>query len=143
MKVTSLQRLAILSLPLLCISGCATTTAFKPHGVTDEQLAQNTKRLMQACEKIRQNSQINIQFYDGIEDSKGNYQGSKTGYFYGCNKLNESLAMSDYTLSVFDRGEPYPLKYIAEISVVPEAARVIVKRPVKKSIDWQRQLLTE
>jgi hypothetical protein len=137
-------RFAAWSLPLIFLSGCATTVAFRPQGVSDEQIVLNAQEMKSSCAKLRQGTMITVRFYEGIQGPDGAaYTGTRTGYFYGCNRLSESLAMSEYPLTIFDRGEPYPIKYIAEVAVVPEASRVIVKRPVKKSYDWQRHLLTQ
>jgi hypothetical protein len=115
------MRLVFLSLPLIGLAGCA-TTPYKPAGLTDQQVNQKLNDLRQVCWHLRQGAHVTISFYDGATTTEGKTVSTMTGYFYGFNKMNDMVAVSAQPLTVFDRGEPYDLRSISEITPMQDSA---------------------
>ena len=116
----SVKQLACLSLAVLGLAGCA-TTRFKPQGLTDQEAERKMNELLYVCQGLRQGSYINLSFYpDNADSDKNAYSGNRSGYFYACNKMNGTLSMSSQRLTMFDRGELYPLRYIETLTRVPD-----------------------
>ena len=119
---TSFKHLAFLSLAAISLGGCA-TARYKPQGFTDQETERKLNEVLYECQGLRLGSYIQISFYaDGTDSEKKVYSGTRSGYFYACNKMNRTLSMSSKKLTFFDRGDLYPLKYIEAITKLPDAA---------------------
>jgi len=119
MKIT-IKHLAYLGLAAICLGGCA-SAPYKPQGFSDQEAERKLNEIIHTCQGLRQGSYINISFYaDVLDVDKKEYSGNKSGYFYACNKMSGTLSMSKNRLTMFDRGDIYPLRYIETISKLPE-----------------------
>ena len=146
------KRLATWMLPLLALTGCA-TTSYKPSGMTDQQVEQRLIELRQTCWHLRQGAHVTVTFFQGAIASDGKDMPPVTGYYYGFNKMSDMVSISPNPLTPFDRGEPYELRYISEITQLSDTAMEtepsnVVLRAVQNyftvdSRDAERALLTQ
>ena len=97
-------RLAVTLLPILGLTGCATT--YKPAGLTDRQITQKMNDLRQTCRKFRQGDYVKIQFYDGAPGASAT---TVAGYFTAYNKMSDTISLSTKYMEYSDRGTPYQL----------------------------------
>ncbi|OGR90379.1 MAG: hypothetical protein A2992_09680 [Elusimicrobia bacterium RIFCSPLOWO2_01_FULL_59_12] len=147
------KRLVGLNALMVFLIGCATTPAFKPAGLSDQQAETRLNDVRSVCFSLRQGAYISVKFYEGAADSRGNKLESMTGYFDAFNKMNDTISIAKERLKALDRGEPYPLQVIADITpaqetgMLPEPPNILV-RAVKAFLtvgenDPQRLLLTQ
>jgi hypothetical protein len=116
----SIKHLAALGLAAICFTGCA-SAGYKPQGLTDKEAENKVNALIYECQWLHQGSYISISFYpDAAEGANKEYRGSKSGYFYACNKMSGTLSMSRNRITMYDRGEIYPLSCIQTISKLPD-----------------------
>jgi hypothetical protein len=116
----SFKHLAVLGLAAASLSGCA-TAHYKPQGLTEQEAELKLNDVLYTCQGLRQGTFINISFYpDAAVNEKRDYSGNRSGYFYACNKLNGTLSMSSNRITMFDRGEFFPLERIETITKPPE-----------------------
>lgn len=100
------------------ITGCA-TSKFKPEGLTEQQITESLSERRRISGNLPMGSPIKLSFYPGATDSQGQALGAEiTGFFYAFNKMNDTISVSPTPLSLVNRGVPYYLDYIAEITLI-------------------------
>src|SRR5258706_15221527 len=103
-------------LALVSFAGCATTTAFRPDGMTDKQAEHRLNDLRFACRTFRVGEAVNVSFYPGGKDATAaDVQSGMKGYFYAFNRMTDTVYVSQNPLTLFDRGQPYDLQYVQNI----------------------------
>jgi hypothetical protein len=143
-----IARLAVTLLPIIGLTGCATT--YKPAGLSEQQITQKINDLRQICQRFRQGDYVKIQFYDGAPGSTGT---TVAGYFTAYNKMSGTLSLSAKYMEYSDRGTPYSLAYLSDVTPAQDpVVRVyqpnFIVRAIKsiftiKDSDHEKAVLTE